>query len=82
MKQKSLAEFTDEELLHEAKKTKNYRIYDSVIVGFLAGAAIWSTVKNGLGLLTFLPIVYIPIAGKNNKRRKELERLLEERQLK
>ncbi len=60
MKQKILAELTDEELLLEAKKNKPTMLYDTVIVGFLIGIAIYSSVKNGFGLLTFLPLVYTP----------------------
>jgi len=53
-----------------------------VIIGFLIGIAIFSTVKNGLDLLTFLPLVYIPIAARNKAKRKELENLLKEGNLK
>jgi len=82
MKQKKLAELTDEELLQEAKKNKPTTLYDAIIFGFLIGVAIYSTVKNGLGLLTFLPLVYIPIAAKNKTKNKELVKLLKERNLK
>jgi len=79
---KELSELTDDELLLEAKKAKSIKLYDSVIFGILIGIAIYSTVNNGLGLLTFLPLVYIPIAAKNKKKNKELEKLLKERNLK
>ncbi len=82
MKQNKLAELTDEELLQEAKRTKPTKIYDAVIIGFLIGIAIYSSVKNGFGLLTFLPLVYLPIAGKNKMKNKGLEKLLKERNLK
>ena len=82
MKQNKLAELTDEELLQEAKRTKPTKIYDAIIIGFLIGIAIYSFVKNGFGLLTFLPLVYLPIAGKNKMKNKGLEKLLKERNLK
>jgi len=82
MKQKKLAELTDEELLQEAKKIKSTNLFDSVIFGFLIGIAIYSSVKNGFGLLTFLPLVYIPIAAKNMNKNKELKKHLKERKLK
>ena len=82
MEKKKLEELTDEELLQEAKKMKSARVLDAGIVGFMIGVAIYATVKNGLGLLTFLPLVYLPIAAKNKTKNKELERLLEERELK
>jgi hypothetical protein len=80
--QKELSELTDQELLQEAKKSKPTIIYDAVIFGILIGIAIYSTVNNGLGILTFLPLVYIPIAAKNKIKNKTLEKLLKERYLK
>lgn len=61
---------------------KSTKIYDAVIIGVLIGIAIYSSVKNGFGLLTFLPLIYLPIAGKNKKKANELEKLLHERNLK
>ena len=82
MAQKELAELTDPELLQEAKKAKSTKIFDGLIFGVLIGIAIYSTVKNGFGLFTFLPLVYVPIAAKNKTKNKELEDLLKERNLK
>lgn len=82
MEKKKLEELTDEELLQEAKKMKSTKILDAGIVGFMIGVAIYATIKNGFGLLTFLPLVYLPIAAKNKTKNKELEKLLEERELK
>jgi hypothetical protein len=48
----------------------------------LIGVAVYSTVRNGFGLLTFLPLIYIPIAAKNKARNKEVEKLVKERELK
>ncbi|SEO59123.1 hypothetical protein SAMN05192574_109206 [Mucilaginibacter gossypiicola] len=81
MKQKELTELSNEELLQEAKKIKSSKIFDAAIFGFLIGVAVYSTVRNGFGLLTFLPIIYIPIAAKNKARNKALEGLLKERNL-
>lgn len=81
MNQKELSELTNEELLQEAKKIKSTNIYDAVIFGFLIGVAVYSAVKNGFGLLSFLPLIYIPISVKNKAKHKELERLLKERDL-
>jgi len=82
MKPKNLAELKDEELLQEAKKNKLTNLYDAIIFGFLIGVAIYSSVKNGFGLLTFLPLVYVPVAAKNKNQKKKVERLLKERNLK
>lgn len=80
MKQK-LEELSDQELLQEVKKAKTTYLYDAVIFGFLVGIAIYSSVKNGFGLLTFLPLVYLPIAAKNKIKQKEMQKLLKEKGL-
>ncbi|MEM9526006.1 MAG: FUSC family protein [Bacteroidota bacterium] len=82
MKPEEIAKLTDEELLVEAKTIKRSAIYDAVIIGLLSGIAIYSSVKNGFGLLTFLPLVYLPIATKKRVRIKELDKLLKARNLK
>lgn len=82
MDQNTTIEPTDEELLKKAKTLKSTKIYDAVIIGFLAGIAIYSTVRNGFGLLSFLPLIYLPIAAKNKTKNKDLENLLNERGLK
>ena len=81
MKQEKYSELTDEELLQRAKTMKKTKIYDAVIFGFLVGIAIFSTVKNGIGLFTLLPLIYPPVAANNKKKREELGRLLKERNL-
>ena len=68
MDQEELNTLSDKDLLKQVKRNRTYKTYDSVIFGFLVGVAIYSIVKNGFGLLTFLPLVYLPIAGKNRKR--------------
>lgn len=81
MEQEKLVELTDEALLEQAKIMKPTKIYDAVIFGFLIGITIYSAVKNGFGWLTFLPLVYLPAAGKNKAKREALEKLLKERNL-
>ena len=72
---------SDEELLKQAKLYKKIKIYDAVIVGFLIGISIYSMINNGFGLLTFLPLVYIPIVNRNNTKRKKLKTQVEQRGL-
>jgi hypothetical protein len=67
---KPLSEFTDEELLQEEKKGKELFKYNSFVIGMLAGIAIWSIVKSGLGFLPFIlfgAIVYLVNADKKYK---------------
>lgn len=70
MNQEQMQQLSDEELKKHAEKTKNYHIYDAVIIGVLIGVAIYSSVMKGFGLLTFVPLVYLP-AARNNKRNRE-----------
>lgn len=81
MPAKEPAELTNEELLQEAKRLKPTKIMDAVIIGVLIGIATFSTVRNGAGLLSFLPLVYLPIAAKNRTRTGKVEALLKERGL-
>ncbi len=78
---KESAGLTNEELLQEAKKSRSVYIMDAVILGFLIGVAVYSAVRNGFGLLTFLPLVYLPIAARNRTKNEELKKLLRERGL-
>lgn len=82
MTEKELAELTDQELLLEARKIKSNNLWDGLIIGMLSGIAIYSAVKNGFGLLSFLPLIYVPVAVKNRAKNKVLEDLLKERNLK
>jgi len=82
MKQKKLAELTDEELLEEAKKKKTTSIINAVIIGFLIGIIIYSIVKNSLGLFTLIPLFFAYKLINSSKNNKDLKELLKERNLK
>jgi hypothetical protein len=82
MTPQELAQLTDEALLQEAKKMKSSKLTDGLFIGLLLGIAVYSTVRNGFGFLTFLPFIYLPMAGRNKVRNKALEDLLKERKLK
>jgi len=83
MKQKSLSELTDQELLQEAKKMKSANITNAVLIGFLVGVVFYSVIKNTWGFLTLIPLFLIYKLINNSKYdNKELENLLKERNLK
>lgn len=82
MTQEQLAALSDQELLQKAKKSKTAKIYDAGILGVLIGIAIYSSVKNGLGVLSILPFIYMAIAARNKINYTALEKLLKERNLK
>lgn len=53
----NLKNLTNEELSIEYKKRKSARTFAGFFIGMFIGIAVWSTVKNGLGFFTFLPIL-------------------------
>ena len=81
MSQKELSEMTNEELLLEGKKIKSNNIINAVLFGVMIGIAAYSTIKNGLGILTFFPLLLIQMLLKNNARKKAFESELKERNL-
>lgn len=89
MKHSNLTELTDEELLVKKKKLKSSQITHAVIIGFLAGIAIfgivsWSlTSEKQLGFLLpmLIPIFTIYRLVKNSEKNKDLKKVLKERQL-
>lgn len=84
MTNKDLSELTDQELLDEAKKLKSFSITNALFIGFLAGIIFYSVIKNSWGILTLIPLyfIYKMINDPKNKRSKDLEQLLKERNLK
>ena len=83
MEKKEYAQMTDQELLDEAKKMKSFSIINALLIGFLAGVIVYSVVKNSWGMLTLIPLyfIYRLINDPKNKKVKELQSLLKERNL-
>ena len=82
MTKEELSKLTDDQLLAEAKKMKSAKITTAVLIGFMIGVATYSTVKNGLGFFTFFPLFFVFLLFKDDKKRKVLEEILKERNLK
>ncbi|AZI67594.1 FUSC family protein [Kaistella daneshvariae] len=81
MTQKTLSEFTDAELLLESKRMKATQFINAVLFGVMIGVATYSTVKNGFGILTFFPLLFIQMLVKNRSRKKAVDALVKERNL-
>lgn len=81
MIQKELSQLTNEELLLEGKRIKSGNIVNAVLFGVMIGVATWSTVKYGLGIITFFPLLFIQMLLKNNARKKAFENELKDRNL-
>lgn len=56
------------------KEIEQTAVFDAWAYGILIGIAIYSTFNSGLGLLTFLPLIYIPIAKKNKAKRESIQK--------
>lgn len=84
MKQKELPELTDHELLQEAKELKSFSMTNAFFIGFLIAIVAYSIVKNTFGLVSLIPLyfIYKLINDPKNKRSKELEKIMQERNLK
>ena len=83
MLEKKFSEFSDQELLQEAKKMKSASIINAFLIGLLIGIILYSVVKNSWGFLTLLPLFLIyKLSNKFKNDTKELENLLKERNLK
>ena len=84
MYNKPLSEWTDEDLLNEARKMKSFSITHAFFIGFLAGIILYSVVKNSWGMLTLIPLYFIYKMTKDSKSKKsqELENILKERNIK
>jgi hypothetical protein len=84
MEHKEYSKLTDQELIDEAKKMKSFSITNALFIGFLAGAIFYSIVKNSWGMLTLIPIyfIYKMVNDPKNKKNKELQSILKERNIK
>ena len=82
MKQKELAELSDEELLAEAKKMKSASIINATLIGFMIGVIVYSIVKDTVGFLTLIPLFLAFKVFHKPDKYKALKQLLKERNLK
>ena len=84
MEHKEYSQFTNQELLDEAKKMKSFSITNSLFIGFLVGVIFFSIIKNSWGMLTLIPLyfIYKMVNDPKNKKNKELQSILKERNIK
>lgn len=62
MKQKDLSQLDNEQLLKENKIAKTSLIAYSIIFLFMIASAIFTTTVKGVGVFTFIPLFFLPIA--------------------
>ena len=70
MENKNHSEKNTDELVQGQKKVDSNSIYNAIIIGFLIGVAIYSTVKHGLGFFTFFPLFFVYLLIKRRKTNK------------
>lgn len=82
MKEIELAELTDQTLLEQRKKAKASYLINAAIIGVFIGIALYSTLKKGVGIITFFPLVFAYILLKKGQDYKAIEQELKKRNLK
>lgn len=84
MKVKELESLTDTELLAEEKALKSFSITNALIIGFLVGIIMVSVYFKAYTSVLLIPLflIYKFVNDPKNKRTKEVERMIKERNLK
>jgi riboflavin transporter FmnP len=84
MDTRDLSQLTDKELLEEAKKLRSFSVTNAVLIGFLVGIVVYSIINSTFGFLMLLPLylAHRLINDPRNKKVKEVELLLKQRNLK
>ena len=84
MDTRDLPQLTDQELLEEAKKLRSFSVTNAVLIGFLVGIVVYSIINSTFGFLMLLPLylAHRLINDPRNKKVKEVELLLKQRNLK
>ncbi|SEG41182.1 hypothetical protein [Sphingobacterium lactis] len=81
MSESNLNLLTDEELLGRKKKAKSSQIISAVLIGFLVGIAVYSTINKGIGFFTFFPLFFVFLLVKNSSDIKNIEQEIKKRNL-
>ncbi|CAM4017264.1 FUSC family protein [Flavobacterium branchiophilum] len=70
MQEDNLSALNDAELLKAFKKMKSTQITNALLIGFLIGVGLYSTVKKGIGFFTFFPLFFVLTLLNQNKKSK------------
>ena len=82
MEPKEYSQFSDRELLDEAKKIKSNNITKATLIGLMIGIATYTTIDKGFGFFTVFPIFFIFALLRKNTKSAELQQELKSRNLK
>jgi hypothetical protein len=81
MKQLDLKQLSNEELLMEQKKIKPNFISMTVVIIAMVIMAVLNTVASGVGIFTFFPIIFLPIALNHWSKYKSIQEEVKSRNL-
>jgi hypothetical protein len=62
MKKEDLSKLSIEELINEEKKSKPNFIVMLTVINAIVIMAVLNTINSGIGIFTFLPILFLPMA--------------------
>lgn len=84
MRKKEVSQLTSQELLEEVKKLKSFSITNALFIGVLFGIVFFSIYRRSFGFVMLIPLffIYKMVNDPKNKKFKEVEELLKERNLK
>ncbi|UOE42151.1 FUSC family protein [Chryseobacterium suipulveris] len=84
MRNKEVSQLTSQELLEEVKKLKSFSITNALFIGVLFGIVFFSIYRGSFGFVMLIPLffIYKMVKDPKNKKFKEVEELLKERNLK
>ena len=83
MSEKLLSDLTDEQLLTEAKELKSFSIINAALIGFLLGIIFVTIYYSAYTVAFLIPLylVYKFVNDPRNKKAKEINELLKQRNL-
>ena len=75
--------YDDKELVAKYKEFKKFSVLNALLIGFLIGIIFYSLVKSSWGFFTLIPlyIIYRLVNDPRNKKLKEIEQIIKERNL-
>ena len=81
VEERNMSELNVQELMAEEKKRKSALTLHAFLIGIAVGIAVYSTVKHGLGLFTFFPLLYIVFGNRASNKLKSVRAELKSRTL-
>jgi len=81
MDKNNLNDISDNDLLDKKKQVKSSQIITAVLIGFLIGIAVYSTINKGFGFFTFFPLFFVFLLAKNKSDLNSINQEIKKRNL-